>query len=119
MALDPGTGTLAIGFRNPPRLTFLDAAGGAVEADLPTCTGADDISFDGTRQRAYLSCGSGSIDVTERVDGAWHDLARLDTRQGAGTSLFVPRFDRLFVAEPASYLGFGGNAAILVFKAGK
>jgi len=41
-------------------------------------------------------------------------LARLPTRSGARTSLFVPESDRLFVAARARRLGSG--AAILVFR---
>jgi hypothetical protein len=41
-------------------------------------------------------------------------LARLPTRSGARTSLFVPELGRLFVAARAQRLGSG--AAILVFR---
>ena len=41
-------------------------------------------------------------------------MARLSTRGGARTALFVPELDRLFVAEPRQVLGTG--AGLMVFR---
>ena len=46
--------------------------------------------------------------------GTYHPLARVATRSGARTSLFVPELDRLFVARRAGLLG--SDAALLVFR---
>ena len=65
------------------------------------------------RQRIYVSCGSGDIDVFEAADGVFKRVSRVKTRSGARTSLFVPEIDRLFVAARADN---GRPAAILVYR---
>jgi hypothetical protein len=54
------------------------------------------------------------VDVFQSDRGSYARLARIPSRAGARTGLFVPREDRLFVAAR----GDGANgAAILVFRA--
>ncbi len=112
MALDAAGTALATVFRDPPRLVMLDTRTGAVTTDIQTCGDADDVFFDPRRQRLYISCGAGEVDVLQRDLGGVHSLARVPTRSGARTSLFVPELDRLFVAARAGAAG----AAILVLR---
>lgn len=114
MALDDTGAVLATVFRSPARLVLLDTSSGAVMANLATCGDADDVFFDAKRRRLYISCGEGAVDVVQQDANGYHPLARLPTRPGARTSLFVPELDRLFVAARASAAGAG--AAILVFR---
>jgi YVTN family beta-propeller protein len=114
MALDSTGGQLAIVFRSPAKLALLDAATGAVTASLDTCGDADDVFFDGKRDRIYVSCGDGAIDVVQRSPKGLGLVKRVATSSGARTSLFVPELDRLFVAVRAGWLG--SEAAILVFR---
>ena len=108
-------GTLAAVFRSPPRLVLLDLGSGAVTANLETCGDADDVFFDGKRQRLYVSCGEGAVDVFQGAAASPpRHLARLPTSPGARTSLFVPELDRLFVAARAGLLG--SKASILVVR---
>lgn len=116
MALDAGAGVLATVFRNPARLVLMDARTGAVTADIATCGDADDVFFDGERRRIYVSCGEGAVDVVQRGAGGLRPLARVPTRPGARTSLFVPELDRLFVAARAG--PSGPEAVLLVFRPG-
>lgn len=116
MALDVTTGELAIVFRNPAKLTLWNVATGAMTENLDTCGDADDVFFDGKRGRIYVSCGSGAIDVVQRGRDGLRLAERVPTYSGARTSLFVPEFDRLFVAVRARGSGFG--AAILEFRPG-
>jgi hypothetical protein len=99
--------------RRPPRLLLFDAASGAPDAELATCGDADDAFFDAPRDRIYVICGAGAVDVFERKDGRFEPRARIDTESGARTGLFVPELDRLFVAARGGALG--GHARILVF----
>ena len=71
------------------------------------------LFVDHKRRRVYLSCGEGVVDVLEPVEAGYRRLARVPTVSGARTSLFVPEFDRLFVAVRA---GFNEPAAIWVFR---
>ncbi|PTM90130.1 YncE family protein [Mycoplana dimorpha] len=114
MALDGTTGELAIVFRNPAKLTLWDVATGAMSENLDTCGDADDVFFDGKRGRIYVSCGSGAIDVVQRGRDGLRPAGRVMTSSGARTSLFVPEFDRLFVAARAG--GPRSVAAILEFR---
>jgi DNA-binding beta-propeller fold protein YncE len=112
LAFDPTSGALATVYRVPPRLAVLDAASGATRADLATCGDADDVFFDAKRQRIYVSCGSGAVDVVQ-TRPAYVSIARITTRSGARTSLFVPELDRLFVAARADG---SSEAAVLVYR---
>jgi hypothetical protein len=116
MARENSGMSLAVVFRSPARLILLDAQTGAVQANLPTCRDADDVFFDSKRNRIYISCGEGSVDVFQRGAAGYHSLAHIKTASGARTSLFVPELDRLFVAARAGFFGFGSDAAILVLR---
>lgn len=113
MALDHPGGDLAIVFRHPATLALVDSKTGAILKSLPTCGDADDVFFDEKRQRIYISCGAGEIDVKQRDAATIRDKETIPTVKGARTSLFVPELDRLFVAARAE--GQSG-AAILVFR---
>ena len=114
MALDAAAGVIATVFRSPARLVLLDARAGAVTTSLPTCVDADAVFFDPKRRRLYVSCGEGAVDVVQQDTAGDRLLARIRTRSGARTSLFVPELDRLFVAARAGMLGT--DAALLVFR---
>jgi hypothetical protein len=117
MAIDRSGRLLASVFRKPPRLVLIDAATGAASARIETCRDADDVFFDARRDRIYVSCGAGAVDVFERRDAGYGHIARIETEVGGRTSLFAPELDRLFVAVRAGRLG--GEAKILVFRPGE
>jgi hypothetical protein len=110
MILD-GQGNVAVVFRAPARLVLFNAASGKEFADADTCGDADDLFFDAKRGRFYVSCGQGVVDVFT-ADGLAR-LARVVTRSGGRTSLFVPELDTLFVAERAGILGGAAQIAVL------
>lgn len=113
MALDEADGRLLIADRDPPELLVFDTGSGERVARLGTCGDADDVSWDAKRQRVYVSCGEGFLDVVQRQGDAYGDLVRIPTASGARTALFVPELDRLFVAVRASKRE---KAAIWVFR---
>jgi hypothetical protein len=114
MALADQGVLLAVVFRSPPTLALLDPATGRVTQTLETCGDADDVFFDGKRDRLYVSCGDGSVDVVQRGPEGFRQAARVATSGGARTSIFVAPFDWLFVAARAGRLG--SAAALLVFR---
>ena len=77
------------------------------------CIKSDDVFFDAKRQRVYVSCGKGFVDVIQRDGDTYEELARIPTVAGARTALFVPERDRLYLAVRASG---GEGAAIWVFR---
>jgi hypothetical protein len=100
-------------FRSPARLVVLRAEDGSVMANQETCGDADDVFHDARRDRLYVSCGEGSVEVLGRDGDRYRGLGRAKTVSGARTSLFVPELDRLFVAVRAR----GSEpAAVWVFK---
>lgn len=116
MALGAAGTPLAVVFRDPARLALVDPAQGSVTASLDTCGDSDDVFFDGKRNRLYLSCGEGVVDVLQPGPQGLQRLDRVVSFGGARTSLFVPELDRLYVAVRANG---GADAAILVYRPGR
>ncbi|MDG4897744.1 YncE family protein [Mesorhizobium sp. WSM4976] len=114
MALVGSGGPIAVVFRSPPKLVQIDPATGVVTQSVDTCGDADNVFFDGKRNRFYVSCGDGAVDVIGRDADGLRAIGRVETSSGARTSLFVPELDRLFVAARAGW--FESQAAILVFR---
>jgi DNA-binding beta-propeller fold protein YncE len=111
MALDGRSGRVLVMFRNPPKLGVFDMRDGSPLAVVDACGDADDLFVDGKRGRVYVSCGAGVIDVLDAQ--TYRRIARIPTASGARTSLFIPEFDRLYVAVRASATQ---PAAIWVFR---
>ena len=113
MALDENAGRVLVVSRNPARLSALSMRDGSTVATVDACGDADDLFLDMKRQRVYVSCGDGNLDVLETNEGSYRRASRIPTIAGARTSLFVPEIDRLFVAARANP---GEPAAIWVFR---
>jgi hypothetical protein len=101
MALDDMATRVFIGCRLPPRLTALDSGSGAVTASMESVGDTDDLFFDATRQRLYVIGGEGFVDVLQRRGEMLERLARVATRAGARTGLWVATANKLYVAVPA------------------
>jgi len=102
-----------VGFRNPPQLSVFSLRDGSAIAAVGACGDTDDLFFDAKRQRVYLSCGDGYVDVFEAQGDAYGRSAHIPTISGARTALFVSELDRLFVAARANP---GEPAALWVFR---
>jgi hypothetical protein len=114
MALDEEDRRLFIGCRMPPRLVVLDIDSGHTIAELPVIGDTDDVYFDPLHRLLYVIGGEGAVDIIRMKDPNHYELAgRTATAPGARTGLFVPDFDRLFVAAPRR--GSHG-ARILVYQ---
>ena len=114
LAIDESGARIATVFRSPARFVLLDTKSGAVVANVATCNDADDVFFDAKRQRIYISCGAGALDVFQNDGANTHLVAQVSTPPGGRTSLFVPELDRLFVAVRARLLR--SDASVLVFR---
>jgi hypothetical protein len=68
---------LLIGFRRPALLAIVDPRSGNLRANTPTCGDPDDISVDEKRNRAYVSCDQGFIDVFQLGDASPLRIARI------------------------------------------
>jgi DNA-binding beta-propeller fold protein YncE len=103
MALDEEGKRLYVGARSPAVMLVFDTDSGKVVARLSIGGDTDDLFFDAARKRVYVVCGEGRIDVygQETPDRYVHQ-ASIKTAPRARTGLFVPEFEKLFVAAPAA-----------------
>jgi DNA-binding beta-propeller fold protein YncE len=118
MALDETTGRLFIGSKNPPIFLVYDSASGKEIERMPIVEGQDGVYFDAKLKRIYISggreLGNGFVDVIQEKDADHYgELARVPTGPGAGTSLFVPELNRLYVVVPSHAQT---NAEVMVFE---
>jgi YVTN family beta-propeller protein len=115
MALDPARRQVLVIFRAPAALGVFSMTDGKSVSTAETCGDADDLFVDARRNRVYVSCGAGFVDVLEAKEAAYRRIARIPTVSGARTSFFAPEMDRLFVAVRASS---GEPASIWMFRPG-
>lgn len=113
MAIERNALDVGVVYRLPATLVLFQAATGEVEQKLGTCGDADDLFFNRQENRLYVICGSGAVDVFDRLRTGYAQARRIPTRLGARTGLYAARLDRLFVAARAQ----GGQpAAILIYR---
>lgn len=102
MALDEDHARLFVGCRRPPTLLVLDTASWKPVTHVPICGDTDDLFYDRTRKRLYVSCGEGFLDVIDQRDpDRYRRRERVPTRAGARTSLYSAESDELYLAVPA------------------
>jgi DNA-binding beta-propeller fold protein YncE len=109
MALDREEQVFLAVTRSPPKLLVFGLQDHALRKSVDTCGDADDVFVDAKRQRAYVSCGEGFIDIFDTRQDRYEKISQLSTASGARTSLFVPVLDRLFLAVRAA----GSDAAAI------
>jgi YVTN family beta-propeller protein len=113
MALNAAAGHVLSVFRNPAKLGVFSTKDGSLIVSADICEDADDVFLDAKRQRAYVSCGDGVLDVFDAGRNEYKRIARIPTVPGARTSLFVPELDRIYLAARATA---GEPASIWVFR---
>lgn len=102
MDLDEAHNHVLVAFRRPSKLGVFSMRDGSLVATTPICGNADDVFVDTKRQRAYVSCGNGFLDVLETQGAAYRRIGHLPTAPGTRTSLFISQLDLLFLAVRAS-----------------
>jgi DNA-binding beta-propeller fold protein YncE len=103
MAFDEQHHLLFVGCRTPACLLVLDTQSGHMIITIPIGGDVDDIFFDSRRQRLYVSCGEGWIDVlSEETPNTYKRIDHTPTKAGPRTSLFIPSLNMLLVAVPQS-----------------
>jgi outer membrane protein assembly factor BamB len=116
MALDEGNHRLFVGFRDPAKVIVYDTESGKEVASFNTAKDADDIFYDSANKQIYISGGEGSIDIFKQRDADHYDLVnRIQSIQGARTSLFVPELNQLYLAVPEHG---GQEAQIQIYEVG-
>jgi DNA-binding beta-propeller fold protein YncE len=115
MALDQTNKRVIVVFRHPARLEVLAMTSGEKITEQDTCGDSDEVFFDAKRNRVYVSCGDGHIDVFAVEGTSYQRRARIPTVPGARTSLFIPAMDLLALAVRATATQ---PAAIWLYRAG-
>jgi YVTN family beta-propeller protein len=101
MALDAANHRLFIGCRNPAKLLVLDAGTGKTVTFLHTDGDTDDIFYDNTTGKIYMSCGGGYLDIFRQTGpDQYEPAAKTETRSGARTSLYIPELNEIVIAAP-------------------
>jgi DNA-binding beta-propeller fold protein YncE len=101
MALDEADHRLLIGCHSPAKLLVLDTETGKTIAALDIVGDADDMFYDSSTRRIYVSGGEGQVTVIERTNAGEYKVAgQVATAPGARTSLFVNTTGILYVAVP-------------------
>jgi hypothetical protein len=123
MSLDRTNHRLFVGTRIPPEMTVYDSLSGKEIASLPGPETMDGVYYDPELKRVYMSGGRwygtpeaspGWIFVYQQKDlDHYAVISKIMTRPGSGTSLLVPKLNRLYVASQE--IG-DQEAAILAFE---
>ena len=115
MALDEANHRLFIGCRRPARLVVLDTSSGKPITDLALAGDTDDLFYDASRRRIYVSCGDGFVDVITQANAdRYRPRARIPTAAGARTAAFSLDLSEFYLAVPARG---GKRAEVRIFKA--
>jgi len=113
MAIDEARRRVLVGFRHPATLGVFDLQNGALLNRVAVCGDVDDVFVDSRRDRVYVSCGEGLVDVLAAEGGTYVRAARMATAAGARTALYSPDIDRLLLAVRATATT---PAAVWVFR---
>lgn len=115
MALNEADHRLYLGCRRPARMLVYDTTDGHEAGSAGIVGDTDDLFYDSSRKRLYVTGGEGYVDVLQTEDASrFSRIARVPTASGARTSLFVPEQGRLYVAVP--HRG-GQKAEVRVYQA--
>lgn len=114
IALDEKDGRLLIATRAPAEMLALDTRTGETIGRVPCVEDADDLWYDPSKRRVYISGGGGFVSVIEQRDpDRYVLLQRVRTAANASNSVFSARMQSLYVGVPP-HEG-GGTAAIRVY----
>jgi DNA-binding beta-propeller fold protein YncE len=101
MALDEPNHRVFVGCRRPAKVLVFDTTSGKETASFEIVGDTDDVFYDASRKRLYVTGGDGYIDVVQdQGANTYVRLAHIPTASGARTSLFVAEQRRLYVAVP-------------------
>jgi hypothetical protein len=105
MAFDERIARLFVACREPASFLVVDTRAGDNRGDLvgsfPCSADPGDLHCDLAKDRVYVSCGEGFVDVFEhRRPDTYVRMGRVETRVGAKASFFVPAQRRLYVVLP-------------------
>jgi DNA-binding beta-propeller fold protein YncE len=113
MAYDPVHKRIFVGDRNPGKFVVLDAVNGHVIETLNIGNVSDDMTYDFTHHRIYVSSEDGVDVVAQESPDHYRVVQHVDTF-GGKTSIYVPSIERFFVVHTKGNLA--KEAGLQVFK---
>jgi DNA-binding beta-propeller fold protein YncE len=115
MALDEASHRLFVGCRRPAKVLVFDSTTGQEIGSFDIVGDTDDLFYDASRKRVYVTGGEGYVDVVaDQGSNRFARIAHLSTASGARTSLFVADQSLLYIAVPRRG---SQNAEIRVYAA--
>jgi len=107
LAFDESHHRLFDGVRDPATLLVLDTESGKQVSRVEGVSGIDDLWYDEPHKRVYASGGrgveGGFVYVYNQKDADHYELiGKVPTAPGAGTSLWSPQLNRLYVGAPSN-----------------
>lgn len=113
LTLDQTHQRLFIGSRKPPVLIVLDTDSGKQITQLESVSNMNDVWYDAAHKRIY-GTGADGIAIYEQQDADHYTpMVKVASEPGAQTSIWVPEFNRLYVAAPQQE---SRDAEILVYE---
>lgn len=101
MALDSAQQRLFVACREPALLVAIDTGSGKIMQQIKTVGDADDLFYDSVRHADYVIGGEGFVDVVAvSGSGELTSIGHVQTGSGARTGLYVPEWNKLFIAAP-------------------
>lgn len=82
LALAPSSEQVVSIFRTPAQLVQFDRNSGVETGSVSTCGDADDVFYDEPRNRIYVACGGGGVDVFDNSGETPKRIGHVDTAQG-------------------------------------
>jgi len=114
MAYDEAQHRIIVGYRVPAKLIVYDSESGKEIFSAPMVGDVDDLYWGAKNKCVYISGGGGAVDIFMQTDNAiYKQIAHINTRDGARTSLLVPELGLFLIAARASG---DQKAALLVYK---
>jgi DNA-binding beta-propeller fold protein YncE len=101
MALDEASRRLFIGCREPAKLLVKDTATGKTVASVDCAGDTDDLFYDASNRRLYVSGGAGLISIIEQLSADEYRVSgSIKTAAGARTSFFASAAGNFYLAVP-------------------
>ena len=102
MGLDEPDHRLFVGVWKPAQLLVFDTGTGKQVATGDIAGKTDDLFYDPGLRRVYVLTSKGFLEVFEQKDADHYNrVARYPTPPGSQTGVFIPEWEKLFVAVPA------------------
>jgi DNA-binding beta-propeller fold protein YncE len=114
MAYDEAQRRIIVGYRVPAKLVVYDSGTGRELFSAPMVGDVDDLYWDRSTKQIFMSGGGGAVNIFQQSgESSYKQIAAINTRSGARTSLLVPESGLFLIAARA--VG-DQQAALLVYK---